>query len=154
MTPLGDIAIYLINSTAANNNSLQECWSSAELQHSQRWHWSVILTLIFIVWSWFEEALHELRSFIYNSSCSDEASVSRSFRWSGIFERHDRTKKYFVFRLLRRNLDSGGHKSAVNRMTVTQHTLLSTCHNSCCTEFSSYVQIQYPCLCMERRNTE
>lgn len=51
--------------------------------------------------------------------------------------------KHLVVPLPRGNLKSGGIKLAVDRLTVVQHTLISICRNSCCTDSFIFLSVQY-----------
>lgn len=71
-----------------------------------------------------------------------------------VFKGTSEQSKHFVVPLSRRILDSGGHKLAVNCMSLAQHTLISICHNSCSTDFSPSVWIQYPGTCIDKNELQ
>lgn len=60
------------------------------------------------------------------------------------FEGSSGQNKNLVVPLPRRSLESGGHKLAVNRTTVAQHTLTSICQNYYSTDSFLSVEIRYP----------
>lgn len=61
------------------------------------------------------------------------------------FNGTSRKNKHLVVFLPRWKLESGSHKLPVDKMTLTQFTLISTCHNSYCTDSSCTVDINYLC---------